>query len=224
MTDLEILDLSTIDYPGIPATVIFTHGCNLRCPYCYNHNLLEPIPFDISKELMNRMVQNLKFAEGVVITGGEPLIHPNILDLIYVLKDLGYKIKLDTNGTIPQELSRVVSEVDYIAMDVKSDTDGYFEIGVDSYPISQSINMIKSYAKDYEFRTTCFHPFITRYNAYKIGRWIGTPTKVKRYAIQAGINKDILSKYPYSVCDEEEIQEIKNLMLEYADEVIIRNV
>ena len=152
---------SFIDYPGKIASVIFLGGCNMRCYYCHNHNILcstsniTPI-----ESIMPRITEQLGFIDGVVITGGEPTLHPHLTPITQAIKELGLLVKLDTNGTNPQILKSLVEGglVDYVAMDIKAGQSRYNEIAgvcVDFAKIGESINfLIQQDRIDYQFRTT----------------------------------------------------------------------
>jgi pyruvate formate lyase activating enzyme len=116
---------SLIDYPGKIASVIFTAGCNLRCPYCHNPELVdlnENTSLLDQNEILTYIKDNAVLLDAVVITGGEPLMHPDVFDFIHKIKNLGLLVKIDTNGTNPEALKKIIDEklVDFIAMDVKN--------------------------------------------------------------------------------------------------------
>jgi len=156
-------DLSLIDYPGLMAPVVFLGGCNFRCPFCYNRHLaLEPekmARFTV-EETLERIKDARPLAAGVVITGGEPTLWSGLKDFIIRLKALGFKVKLDTNGSLPEVLAELLDQklLDYIAMDIKSPLENYSQaagVEVDTARISQSIELIKSSGVEHQFRTTC---------------------------------------------------------------------
>ncbi|MBN1144057.1 MAG: anaerobic ribonucleoside-triphosphate reductase activating protein [Bacteroidales bacterium] len=160
---------SFIDYPSKMAAVVFTAGCNFRCWYCHNPHLVLPsliqqnqiIPVE---EVLSRLSERKNWLEGVVITGGEPTLHNDLPTFIEKLKDMGYLVKLDTNGSNPGMLSKILANkrIDYVAMDIKNilEPQAYNEI-IDVYHPSEviekvktSIEIIKQSGIDYEFRTT----------------------------------------------------------------------
>lgn len=155
--------LTLIDYPGRPACTIFLAGCNLRCPWCHSPDLVlkeenKKVPQIEKEDLFDFLNRRTNVLEGVVICGGEPTIHPQLPKLIKEISSLGYKVKLDTNGTNPEMLARIVDNelVDYIAMDVKAPLDKYKEVtGIEPDPkkIRKSISIIQKMNR-YEFRTT----------------------------------------------------------------------
>ncbi len=156
---------SLVDYPGNIASVVFTGGCNFRCPFCYNVDLvLHPndIPDIAEDEIFNSLKERRGFIDGLVITGGEPTLQKDLPDFIRQVKDLGLVVKLDTNGSHPRMLERILRErlVDFVAMDYKAPLGQYDEltgVDVDVEAIRLSAELLKSSYVDYEFRTT-IHP------------------------------------------------------------------
>lgn len=154
--------LSLIDYPGKLACVIFSRGCNFRCSYCHNPELVKPECYcqPVSEDYLWSFLRNRQFMlDGVVVSGGEPTIHLDLPEFLEQIKTLHFAVKLDTNGSYPSRLAKIIALglVDYIAMDVKTSLDRYeelthtrFEVGV----IEQSIELIKNSGIPHEFRTT----------------------------------------------------------------------
>ena len=157
-----LIKFTLIDYPGRVAAVVFTQGCNFRCRYCHNpelvypHLLQEPMP---QEEVMSFLRRRQGTLEGMVVTGGEPTLQPDLLDFLAAVKSLGYFIKLDTNGAKPDVLQAVIEKklVDYIAMDLKAPLEKYAVItGVscDVRVLQRSMKLIQDSGLEYEFRTT----------------------------------------------------------------------
>lgn len=158
--------LSVVDYPGLLCATVFTPGCNLRCPFCHNGTLVlddepnvsEQVVFDFLGTRKNKL-------DAVCLSGGEPLLQKGVEDFLRKVKDMGFKTKLDTNGTKPQYLKELLESgvVDYVAMDIKNSPAKYAEtVGVKAFslkPVYESINIIKSSGVDYEFRTTVTKTF-----------------------------------------------------------------
>ncbi|OQX63912.1 MAG: anaerobic ribonucleoside-triphosphate reductase activating protein [Desulfococcus sp. 4484_241] len=158
---------SVIDYPGRLCCVVFTVGCNFRCPYCHNPELVSKSapPLMDEKEFFSFLSVRKGFLDGVSITGGEPCLWQDLPDFCSRLKADGFCVKLDTNGSMPDMLFDLVKKrlVDYIAMDVKTDPARYTELAgpkVSSEEIVRSIDIIRGSGLDYEFRTTCARPFV----------------------------------------------------------------
>lgn len=154
---MGLVKTSLIDFPGTVAATIFTPGCNLRCPYCHNPELISGSPPSDTLpigEIMSFLYGRRNVLGGVCITGGEPLLHNSLGSLVKEIRSMGYRVKLDTNGTLPEKLQTV--EVDYIAMDVKTSLGKYHKLGWhgSTEPIRQSIQWIMDSGIDYQFRTT----------------------------------------------------------------------
>jgi pyruvate formate lyase activating enzyme len=160
---------SMIDFPGKLACVFFVPGCNFRCPYCHNPSLAlnqsDPENTLTIDEAMDFLLERHGFLEGVVITGGEPTLQPELLLVCEKIKQLGYPIKIDTNGSRPKVIEALFAAgvVDYIAMDVKSDPEHYAPLILskgDPGSILSSIRLILKSGVAHEFRTTCIHPLV----------------------------------------------------------------
>ena len=160
ITKAGFLKTTLLDYPGKVASTVFLPGCNFRCPYCHNRDLVlnsdnTLTPID---EIIRHLESKNRVLEGVCITGGEPLIQKDLFALIKRIKDTGLKVKLDTNGSFPEKLP--LCNVDYIAMDIKTDPEKYSLVAgsiIDknlSSKIVESVNWIKNSGIDHEFRTT----------------------------------------------------------------------
>ncbi len=173
--------LTLLDYPGKLACTLFTGGCNFRCPYCQNSDLvflnenLSEIDRDDISDYLDRRKNVL---EGVCISGGEPLLQENIAELLFQLKEQGYAVKLDTNGSQPKRLAQLVEEglVDYVAMDVKNALASYDKtIGLSTFdlePIKQSVAFLKQGKVPYEFRTTVVKELHTKKDVETMARWL----------------------------------------------------
>jgi len=169
---------SLLDYPGQISAVIFTYGCNLRCSYCHNPELVIE-EFDkehsISEEELLRFLEGKKGKlDAVVITGGEPLLHPDLEELIVKIKEMGFLIKLDTNGLLPSKLENLIKKglLDYIAMDVKYPAEDYpIMTGIPDviHKIKKSIKIIMNSGVDYEFRTT----YVKGIHTFRSAKYIG---------------------------------------------------
>jgi pyruvate formate lyase activating enzyme len=174
--------LSLIDYPGVPAAVVFTQGCNMRCSYCHNPQLVYPHLFEtsISDEVVsNFLKKRQKLLKGVVITGGEPTLQKDLAKFIEEIKKLNLLVKLDTNGTNPKILKYLIDKsfLDFIAMDIKSPEDKYnlFFKG-DLETIKQSLNIIQSSGIPHLFRTTYDKSILNEIDLSAIKRLVATST------------------------------------------------
>jgi pyruvate formate lyase activating enzyme len=155
-----------LDYPGRTACILFTPGCNFRCGYCHNPEFVLPerikeieSSFISEEDVFSFLHQRKGKLEGVVITGGEPTLHRDLPSFMRAVRELGFLVKLDTNGSLPEILEPILRDglADYVAMDVKTSLERYVELvgpAVRPEAIKRSIELIKCYAPDYEFRTT----------------------------------------------------------------------
>lgn len=182
--------LTLLDYPEKVACTVFLAGCNFRCPFCHNASLVinthknKEIP---REELFSFLNKRKGILDGVCVTGGEPLIQSGIEEFLEEIKSLGYLVKLDTNGSFPDKLIRIVELglVDYVAMDIKNSQENYGKtIGIEDYDISKvhkSVNYLLRGNVSYEFRTTVVRKFHQRSDFEAIGRWI---KGAQRYYLQ----------------------------------------
>lgn len=153
---------SLVDYPGKVSAVIFTQGCNFRCPYCHNPQLVEPSLFEPpldAADVLSFLESRVGRLHGVVVSGGEPLLQKRLPDFLEQVRRFGFPVKLDTNGSFPAELAHVVSGglVDFVAMDIKAPLDKYAVVSgvpVDVHAIQASIRIIRESGIDHQFRTT----------------------------------------------------------------------
>jgi pyruvate formate lyase activating enzyme len=195
-----LLKFSLIDYPGKMSAVIFTQGCNFRCPYCHNPELVlpecfrEPVP---EGEVWAFLEKRIGLLEGVVVTGGEPTVQKDLPAFLRKLRKMGYLIKLDSNGSNPDVLKDVLRRhlVDYIAMDLKATIDKYNQLtSLKSCGerVRQSIRLILESDVDYEFRTTLVTPFVS---AEDLPSMVSLIPGAKQYRLQRFIPRDnILNK------------------------------
>jgi len=215
---------SLIDFPNRVASVLFTPGCNLRCPYCYNWRLvLEPEgPFlseDVALKILNT---RKKYIDAVVVTGGEPTLQKDSPQFLRRLKEEGFAVKLDTNGFFPDVLSECLPFVDYVALDVKTSPEKYALLGAkDLSNYLSSLEMLKGGKVDYEFRSTVVPHLIDEEDISKISELV---KGAKRLALQPFIPGDTLNKefnrvQPYP---NERIAQFVDMMRRYLDEVILR--
>ena len=187
--------LTLLDFPGHVACTVFLAGCDLRCPFCHNGGLvlggMEPLMDDAA--LLDFLKKRQGLLDGVAVTGGEPLLRPDLPDLLRAVKALGYAVKLDTNGAHPAALRSLVEEglVDYVAMDIKNSPEKYAATvglpGFDLNPIQESAAFLLSGTVDYEFRTTAVAEFHDDASFEGIARWL---SGAKRYYIQCFTDRE----------------------------------
>lgn len=170
-----------LDYPGKVACTVFTGGCNFFCPFCHNGELISLAgdePGISRRELTAFLKKRRGILDGVCITGGEPLIHSELKELIREIKDMGYLVKLDTNGSFPEKLKELVREglLDYAAMDIKNSKRKYAKTaGVESLdikPVEESVRFLMEGKIPFEFRTTVVRELHTKEDFIEIGEWI----------------------------------------------------
>jgi len=167
-----------VDYPGKVAATVFTLGCNFRCPYCHNPELVLPEliknqPQIAEKDILDFLKERQGLLQALCITGGEPTLQPDLISFLEKVKDLGYLIKLDSNGSNPEILQEIIKKklVDYLAMDVKTTLEKYPLVTLNQVPkenIQKSINLIKNSDLDYEFRTTVAPEIVTKEDIFQI--------------------------------------------------------
>lgn len=183
---------SLLDFPENIAAIVFTMGCNFRCGYCHNPELIngEAKIEEVFEFLKTRQGK----LDGVVITGGEPCLQKDLPEFIKQVKELGFAVKLDTNGSFPEMLEKVLPDLDYVAMDIKAPLEKYSQIvnvDVDTSKILKSIEILKNGGVDYEFRTTVVKSQLSFEDFEKIGQLIqGAP----RYYLQKFVASKILDK------------------------------
>ena len=179
--------LTLLDFPGQVACTLFTRGCNMRCPFCHNASLVlranEQKTYT-NEEILSFLKKRQGVLDGVAITGGEPTLMPGLAEFMMQVRALGYKIKLDTNGTRPEVLKSIVRDglVDYVAMDIKNCREKYgetvgFDVSYDLSPIDESIAFLMERNVDFEFRTTISKTYHTKEDIIKIGKWISGEEK-----------------------------------------------
>lgn len=178
---------SFIDYPGRISTVFFTAGCNFHCSYCHNASIVEGLGEEIGEKEALKFINNRKkFIDAICISGGEPTLQRNLYEFIEAVKKEGFLVKLDTNGTEPHLLKRLIKDklIDYIAMDIKAPLHKYEAVvarKVDRDAIKESISIIKKSDIDYEFRTTLCKELLTKEDMLEIANLLKGS---KKYYIQ----------------------------------------
>lgn len=222
--------LTVLDYPGKVACIVFTPGCNFRCPFCHNASLVTHIDketyIDID-EVLSYLKKRQGLLDGVVITGGEPLLQNGIEDFIAQIKKLGYLVKLDTNGSFPEKLISLVEKglVDYVAMDIKNSKEKYgLTIGAEDFdisPIERSVDFLLQNKVDYEFRTTIVQGLHTLDDIQDIVVWIkGT----HKYFLQNFVDSGDLIKPDLEPVSALLLKEMKEKATEFIPSVEIRGI
>ncbi len=223
-----------IDYPGRIACTIFLFGCNFRCPYCHNPelidiNLAKEVKTYSENEVLSFLKENKNFLGGVCITGGEPTLNEELPEFIRKIKVVGYAVKLDTNGTNPEMLEKLLKQklVDYVAMDFKAPIEKYEKVvnaKVNLENIKKSINIIRNFP-DYEFRITILPKLISRADLLKIAKYLKESKANKKFFLQdfraeKCFDKSLEKEKPYL---EEEMHEFLKMLKPYFEHIEIRS-
>ena len=205
--------LTLLDYPGHVACTVFTGGCNFRCPFCHNAPLVLPerLGSDTNEEeVLKFLKKRVGVLDGVAVTGGEPLIHKSLPEFLSKIKELGYSIKLDTNGSFPEELKKLVENglVDRVAMDIKNSPALYADTvgipGLDLSAVERTKDYLLSGVVDYEFRTTVVRGIHTKESLLEAAEWIRGAREY--YLQQYKDSGDILDPENLSAFSEEEMK------------------
>lgn len=222
-----LLKLTLLDFPGNTACTVFFGGCNLRCPFCHNASLVRGGGEDISTEEFFRFLSKREgVLDGVCVTGGEPLLQKEIADFLRRIKEMGFLVKLDTNGTFPEKLKSLVKEglVDYVAMDIKSSPEGYERaagVKVDMEKIRESIKFLMSGEVKYEFRTTVACGAVLPSDMEGIGKLIEGADK---YFLQGFVDSGDLIGEGMSAYSKEEMEEMLEIVKKYVPATELRGI
>lgn len=227
-----IQKLTLLDYPGVVACTVFTAGCNFRCPFCHNAMLVLPEQIDdeclTDDEVFGFLKKRSGVLDGVAVTGGEPLLHADMPEFLARVKELGYKIKLDTNGSNPELLSEIVKNklVDRVAMDIKNAPEEYARtIGLKSFdiaPVERSKEMLLRGDIDYEFRTTVVKGIHTKESLIGAAKWI---EGAKEYYLQQFKDSgNLILPDGLSAYDEKQMHALADAVRDYVPTVEVRGV
>jgi len=221
--------LTLLDFPGHTACTVFLGGCDLRCPFCHNSDLLDmsaPGVMD-DTELLDFLKKRQGLLEGVAFTGGEPLLRKDLPELMEKIRSLGYLVKLDTNGCHPEQLKNVLDRglADYVAMDIKNSPERYAATcgveKVDMDSVSRSIELLMTQAPDYEFRTTVVAQLHDEESFKSIGPWI---KGAKRYFLQAFTDRDSVPFAGFSAPSKEKMEAYAELVRPFVESVSLRGL
>ncbi|MBQ2889862.1 MAG: anaerobic ribonucleoside-triphosphate reductase activating protein [Clostridia bacterium] len=222
--------LTLLDYPGKVACTLFTAGCNLRCPFCHNASLVTHIDNVVSydeDEILDFLRKRQGILEGVCITGGEPLMQSGVADFIKKVKELGFSVKLDTNGTFPEKLTMLAESklIDYVAMDIKNCkekyavTSGITDLNIGN--IEKSVEFLLSGKIPYEFRTTVVAEFHTPQDIGEIAKWIKGADK---YYLQNFVDSGDLIEDGLCAVSPETMQNMRAVAAKFIPNAEIRGV
>lgn len=221
MRIVGLMKTTLLDYPGKVASTIFTGGCNFRCPYCHNgdlvlnHTTMEPYS---EEEIFSHLNKRKNILNGVCITGGEPTLQSELPEFIRKVKTLNLLVKLDTNGTNPAMLSSLLNEglLDYVAMDIKHCKSKYNDVAcmnpIDLQSIEDSVEILKNSSIDYEFRTTVTRELHKMEDFQEIGKWIEGS---KAYYLQPYKESEQVISKIFTTYTASEFDEIVNILNNY---------
>ena len=229
---MQILGLNKttlLDYPEHVAATVFTGGCNFRCPFCHNMDLVlgEVEPALSTEDFFAFLEKRKGILDGVCITGGEPTLQKDLPDFIRGIRDKGYLVKLDTNGYRPKVLEELLREnlLDYVAMDIKSSVENYPRVtgmaDLDVTGIQESVSLLKSAGIPYEFRTTVVKGLHRIDEFDEIGRWL---QGAEAYYLQAFRENEKVPDKSLSSFSEAEMREMKQLAERYIERVELRGI
>ena len=220
--------LTLLDFPGRTACTVFTGGCNLRCPFCHNAGLVRtPLAGpNLTDEVLEYLRKRRGILDGVCITGGEPLLQPDLVDFLRKVKEMGYAVKLDTNGTLPRRLEAILATklVDYVAMDIKSSPDGYAAAtgtDADVSAVTDSLSLLRHSGIPFELRTTAVRGIHTEADFIAIGEWLG---EVPAYFIQRFVDSGQLLGEGFDAFSTEEMEHLLTTVRAYIPSAQLRGM
>lgn len=223
--------LTLLDFPGKTACTVFTGGCNFRCPFCHNATLVQsdkPVETMDETAFWQYLEKRRGVLDGVCVTGGEPLLQPDMADFLQEIKRRGLQTKLDTNGSYPERLRALLQDglVDYVAMDIKNCPEKYGEtVGrpeLDMTPLYESVALLREGTVPFEFRTTVVREFHTAQDLAAIGRWLSGTTAP--YFLQSFVDSGDLLKPGLSGYTPAEMKELLAAVTPYLPQAALRGV
>ena len=224
-----IQKLTLLDFPGRVACTVFLGGCDLRCPYCHNYELatgqLPPVMDE--EELFSFLAKRKGLLDGVAITGGEPCLHSDLPDFIARIRELGFAVKLDTNGTHPAVLQDILERglADYVAMDIKNCPEKYAVTAgrdeLDLEPVRDSVELLKKSGIEYEFRTTVVDELHEVQDFEGIGMWI---EGARHYFLQCFTDRDTVPFEGLSAPSKAKLEACADVVRKYVKDVQVRGV
>ena len=232
MTISGLQKMTLLDYPGKVACTVFLPGCNFRCPYCHNSELLDGETEGVmEREALVQLLQKRRgLLDAVCISGGEPTLHPELEALMGEIKAMGYLVKLDTNGSRPEVLHRLVEKglVDYVAMDIKNAPRRYSETAgaaVELARVEESIAFLLQDMVEYEFRTTVVRQLHTKEDMAAMGAWLqrlSPEKKAKRLVLQPFVDRDTVCFAGLDAPEKEALDAFCEVLSPYVERVTVR--
>jgi len=226
--------MTLLDFPGKVACTVFLHGCNYRCPFCHNSELLtgRPEPLMTEEEFFQFLSTRKGLLDGVCVSGGEPTLTPTLPEFLKKIKELGFLVKLDTNGSRPAVLKKLVAEglVDYVAMDVKNSPSLYPQtVGVelkDLSAIEESLRFLMEGKVDFELRTTLVEPLHTGESIEQMGQWLAKLVpgkKPEKLFLQSFVDRDTVLFSGLTAPGEDRVMQYADTLSQYIGKVTVRN-
>ena len=223
-----IQKMTLLDYPGKCACTVFLAGCNLRCPFCHNASLVLGIPEPVMDEeaFFTFLKKRKGLLDGVCITGGEPTLRKDLPEFIRKIKEMGYLVKLDTNGSNPRMLKGLLEEnlLDYVAMDIKNCPDRYAATcgGPDILTqVEECLTLLRNSPVEWELRTTCAKPFHDEKALEAIGKWL---SGTENYHLQSFVDSGDLVGDGISGFTKEEMEALRQAVLPYIPTTRLRGI
>ena len=221
--------MTLLDYPGKVACTVFFGGCDMRCPFCHNAELLDGTapPVMDEKELLSFLEKRKGLLDGVAITGGEPMLQKDLPSLAARIRELGYPVKVDTNGNHPELLREMIDRglAQYVAMDIKNAPERYAETvgipGFDLSPVMESVSLLLGGRTDYEFRTTVVAELHDDGSFEQIGKWI---RGVRRYFLQKFTDRDTVPFAGLHAPTDDQMHRWQNMLRADIPQVELRGV
>ncbi len=227
MEFVSINKLTLLDYPEKVACVLYTPTCNFMCPYCHNWETLieEQLPDLFFEDILSFLKKRVGILDGVVISGGEPTLMRELPNKIKRIKELGYLVKLDTNGSNPEMLKELIDNklIDYVAMDIKHSFNKYYDVivnkNIDLEDIKKSIDILMEDKVDYEFRITLIEEFHDKDSIYEIGKLLEGSKRLflQQYKLSDGVKDKSLHEVK-----EEKAKKYEEILSQYIENVELR--
>ena len=219
--------MTLLDFPGRVACTVFLGGCDFRCPFCHNYELVDgSAPAVMEDDALFAFLEKRRgLLDGVAVTGGEPCLRPDLPELLGRIKAMGYAVKLDTNGTHPERLRAIIEEglADYVAMDVKNSPEKYAQtVGLDSVDLAgvrESVELLKRGNVDYEFRTTVVDELHEEKDFEAIGAWL---KGARRYFLQPFVDRDSVPFGNLHAPSREKLERCAEIARRFVTEICLR--